>query len=303
MVTAYNMYEMNGIVVGHGTDFIVSKVEGLFGKSDTKTTDYDRMDAWGEFPGRNMYKGRTITFTIDILGQPDPAGLNPVQEDYDNLMAALAMPDVPGQANPFELVFWRPWTVPGKRFVYAYPQKVGVVSDSDWVMGHISVVAQIKTNDPRMYALTEVTDTLNMPATSTTISENCQNNGDTAGTPIINLTINGLTSGQFSTLANANTTYLSFSNTNDSNKSVSIPWSAIVGGYDLYRTNLVNYTFQIDFRQRTMTSNGTDISGYMNPSSMFWKLQPGPNLITVNTGLALPVPATVQILHRDTWSG
>lgn len=302
LVTTYNMYELNGIVLGHGTDFIVSKVEGLYGKTDTKNTDYSRMDAWGEYPGRKMYKGRTITFTLDVIGLPDPAAVNGIDANYSTLMAALALPDITAQPTPFQLVFYRPWPVAGKRFCWVYPDKAAVMSDSDWTLGHISCPVQLVANDPRHYSLEQYDTTINLAATGESTETSINNQGDSAAMPVINFQFT-LSSAQWATL-NGSTANLIIQNINDSSKSVVIPVSAVVGtalstagpggGY---------YMLSFDMRQMSIKVNGVDISGSINASSRFWKLQPGENMVNINMGVAWPVPVTIDILHYDTWSG
>lgn len=277
LVTANFMYEINGIVIGSGTDFITSKVEGLLAKSTIKTTDFDRMDAWGEYPGRDMYQGRKITFTVDVLGLPDPAAVNPIQTNYDNLMKAIAVPDVAPPAPAFQMVFQRAWVVAGKRYAWARPGKSAVTSDSDFVLGHFQVVFELKCNDPRYYSLTEITDAYTIANTTNQISGVTTNSGDTAALPIIDI--------------NGPATNPIVANANDGNKSLAVTVTLAAG--DL---------LEIDMRLRSIKKNGVDISGSMTTSSQFWKLQPGANAITyqrTDSGAS----SLMNLRHRHTWSG
>lgn len=271
LVTTYYQYELNGLLIGSGTDYVTTKVDGLLGKSDVKTTDVDRQDAWGEFPGRDMYKGRKIVFTIDIKDEFDTA-----QHNLDALQRAWSIPDVSPPAPAFQMVFYRPWTVAGKRFYWARPGRMGVPSDAELAHGHAVVVAELKANDPRSYSMAQVTDTLTIANTTNSITATLVNNGDTATSPIVTMPgpcINP-----------------QIGNANDGGKVFKM--LITLTGAD---------TLIIDFRQRTILKNGLDVGNSMALDSQWWKLQPGNNVITYGRNDSSAASAGT-VAHRDGWS-
>lgn len=270
-ITNYYQYEINGLLLGSRTDFVTTKVEGLLGKSDIKTTDVDRQDGWGEFPGRDLYKGRRIVFTIDIKDDFDTA-----QHNLDALQRAWSVPDTSIPALPVQLVFYRPWTIAGQRFYWARPGRMAVVSDAELAMGHAVVIAEIKTNDPRSYSMVQNTDTLTIPTSSNTSSAVVTNNGDTAAAPI--LTIGGPCINP------------QIANFNDASKIFKMTISLLAGD-----------TLAIDFRLRTILKNGVDVGNFMSLDSQWWKLQPGINQLVYGR-TDFTASSTLQVAHRDTWS-
>lgn len=270
-VTKYYQYMLNGLVIGSGTDFVTTKVEGLLGKSDVKTTDVDRQDAWGEFPGRDMYKGRRIIFTIDITDNYDTA-----QHNLDALEAAWAIPDTTTPALPTQMIFYRPWTIAGTRFYWVRPGRMAVVSDFDIAMGHATAVAEVKANDPRSYSTTQYTDTLTIANGQASASATSTNRGDTASAPI--LTFAGPC---------INPQVANFNNASK-----------------IFKMTIVllpSDTLVVDFRLRTILKNGIDVGNFMSLDSEWWKLQPGQNQLVYSRSDS-SAPSTLQVAHLDAWS-
>lgn len=271
LVTAFQHYEFNGLLLGHGTDYIVTKVDGLLGKSDVKTTDIDRQDAWGEFPGRDMYKGRKIVFTIEVIND-----INPIEQNMASLEAAWAIPDISPPASPYQLVFYRNWPTAGKRFYWGKPGRLAVPSDSDYAMGNAHVIAEIKANDPRKYSLIESSDLYTIPNTGSTFSGFSTNSGDTAMAPILDIV------GPFTNPIIQNVT--------DAGKAFKM---SIAG--------LANDLLEIDMRQRTVTLNGSDVGHNMMLDSNWWKLRPGANQIIYSRSGA-GASSTMTLRRRNAWS-
>lgn len=246
LVDAYGAYEYNGFKFGHATNFIVTKFAGLYDKGTIKTTDYDRSDSWGEYPGRDMYKGKMLTVTIDIVNETGT-----IDQDVDLLRAALAVPDTIAVAPPVPLVFWRNWAYAGKRYIMCRPGQMSMPSDGDLAMGHGVAMCQLKANDPRIYSL--ITTTVSIPATVT-------NNGDSAAAPI--LTVVGPTSGN-----------VVVQNVSDANR-----------GFIMDLTLVGGQTLVVNFAKRTIQLNGINVYGYRNALSKWWKLQPGANVIGYSSG-------------------
>lgn len=271
-ITAFYQYELNGLLFGSQTDFMVLKIEGLLGKSDIKTTDLDRQDAWGEFPGRNMYKGRKIVFTIAVLSGQEPNA----QISLDALQAAWSIPDLSPPPPPSQLVFYHPWKISGERFYWVYPGRMAVPSDSDGALGLFNVVAELKANDPRSYSMLETVDTFTIATGATTANTQSVNNGDSASPPILNIQ-GPCTNPQV---------------VNFTDNARAFKMNITLAGSD---------TLQADFRQRTITKNGIDVSNYMALDSQWWKIQPGSNLI-VYARTDSGASSTIAVHHRDCWS-
>src|SRR5437879_4719432 len=109
-------YEFNGILLGSGTNFLVEKAQGLLGFPDLNSTDIDRQDAWGSFPGRNLYKERHITFDVHIVNE-----LGTIETDIQNLAKAFVIQEAWTPPAPIQFVYQRKGGV--KRFLWAVCEK------------------------------------------------------------------------------------------------------------------------------------------------------------------------------------
>jgi len=243
LVTDYGAYEFNGFKFGHNTNFMVTQFTGLYDKADIKTTDYARKDAWGEYPGRDLYKGKALVATIDIVNE---AGT--IDTDVDALRAAWAIPERIGIAAPVPLVFWRNWPYAGKRFIMCRPGRLSLPSDFDLAYGHGTALCELKANDPRIYSLAP---------TTVALPGSVVNHGDSAAAPVV--TIVGPTSGWAAVL-----------NASDDNRLFVLD-RALTGAE----------TLVVDFGKRTVLINGSDARQLRDVTSQWWKLQPGTNVITL----------------------
>jgi hypothetical protein len=270
LVIANYTYEFNGLQFGHGTDIIVSKADGLLGKGDIKTTDVDRQDAWGTFPGRDMYKERRIVFSLDVVNDIQPN----IEQTMSNIQAAWSVPDQSPPAPAMQLVFLRNWPIAGKRYYWVRPGRMAVPSDSDYAFGHAVVMAELKANDPRSYSLVEYSDTYTIANAATSVSGITINQGDSASAPILDIVGPAINP--------------SVQNLTDNGKTFKCNVSLLAGD-----------TLEVDFRQRTLTKNGVTV--YDALDSNWWKLRPGANQITYNRQSAA-APSTMTLRHRDTWS-
>lgn len=268
---SFPQYEFNSLLFGSGTDLIVVGAKGLLGTSETKNTDAERQDAWGDFPGTRGYKARYITFDITALSES-----RDTIEDYVDLLPQIfQVDDTPGQQQPRQLVYQRT-VAQGKRFLWATVEKCDFDSNSDVAHGLLAGSVMLKCNDPRKYSLIQLQTNVTIPNGQNNVNAMVATNGGIRSAPLINIS--------------GPCTNPRIQNQQDSNKTIKID-IVIPSGH----------TLNLDFRSRTVMMDGVDMYGYVRSDNQWWKLAPGNNSITF-TRSDSGAPSTAAFFVNDVWS-
>lgn len=133
-------YEINGLKIGHGTQYQVEKVEGLFSLPDLIISDTQREGSDGEYSSNDeTLQGRTIDMDINMLGERD---------ECDDLYEVLqdATSDI---QNPFDFLIKRPGR--SERRLRCKIRRRAFTSDYDFATGMAKGAIQLKAMDPRIY--------------------------------------------------------------------------------------------------------------------------------------------------------
>lgn len=265
LIQRNGQYEFRGLLLGGGGDFIVEEVDGLFDLPNMAAQDEERQDQHGFFPGAILSSGRTIQMDIHALARSE----TDTSVKLDLLMAAFKT-----TRSQEPLVFQRAgW---GKRRVYGRVHRRAFPSNYELAHGHINGSVMISCADPRMYSNDEHTASWNLASGSSTSQGATANLGNEPVAPIV--TLGGAWVNPIIT------------NQADENRAVR-----------LNITTSTSDTLVINFKTRTVTRNGTDVtSSVVRQDSRWWDIMPGSNLITAaRTGTT--GNSNVSVRFRHAW--
>lgn len=129
--------DLDGLLVGQGTEFGLKYLKGWRGQPPMRTSDVPRANAHGVFEGEDLADARLVEFAVDVL-TASPANL-----------LALQRRTIPGR----RMTLWvrTPGEPPLSAQVRARRAPVDV--DVAFELGLTEVVVQLAAPDPRRYAL------------------------------------------------------------------------------------------------------------------------------------------------------
>jgi hypothetical protein len=260
----YPQYEYNGLLMGSGTDFIVEKVTGLLDTPKIRSTDEERQDAWGDFPGQQDYKARHIGFDLKIR-----ADTQQIMEQYIDRIPQVFI----ARQVPLQFIYQRPFGV--KRFLWAKYEDMNFDSSYDVAHNLWAGSVMLKCDDPRKYALAEVIDPAVIAAGQTQAQINVTNNGSINGFPVLEI-IGPCTNPRVQ-------------NQQYSNKKLQVNVTVAAG-----------QTLMIDTKSMTVALNGVDYTDYLSNDSQWWFLIPAINQLTYSRDDS-GAQSTCNVHHRDTW--
>lgn len=275
---SYYSFAFNGFVFGGGSSpYQVTSVDGLEALPDLRVQDSDRGYQDGMISGRDFFGGRTITVTMQILGNSSGTA----QYNHNLLQAALQ----PQQTGTTPLQFQLS-PAGGLQFVNARVRKGMTTIDPDYTYGLIKSQYHFYCPDPRYYDNTTQTATMSYTAPlgrtyprvypltygggSQTQTVNISNAGSTTTYPTItiygpvtNPVIGNLTTGQ-----------------------------ALSFNYAMAQSDVIT----IDLQYRTILLNGNPARNLLLGSSQWFGVAPGTSqFYFTGTGTSYGVTnATVQ---------
>lgn len=143
-------YDINGVLVGHDTPFMVTSVSGLFELPDIVISDTQREGADGEYSSNDeTLTGRTIQMDIAMLGEPKPDNDLDADTLYERLQAATS--DI---RNAWPLYIKRPDRP--ERLIWVKTRKRAFTSDYEFAVGNGKGSLLFKALDPRIYEALEI---------------------------------------------------------------------------------------------------------------------------------------------------
>lgn len=265
LIIAVNQYEYNGWLFGAGTKFQPDKFSGLIDAPPIRSKDIPREDAWGSYPGRDVYSARVLTFNINM--DSDPAN---VWADGRAVRNALLLQDV-SQSFVINLPDGL-----GKRYCLMRPRK------SDWDLEYKTHLGwgvgsvMLEGADPRWYNLVEASPSVNAGIGVTAVNLDVTNVGNTDSAPVIEIT------GPW--------TNPRVANPQDGNRQLRL--NAVVPA---------GQVLSIDMKTGVILLNGAVApSGTLRDDNQWWKLKPGVNHLTANRDDSAAL-GTFKVRYRDAW--
>ncbi|KPI15656.1 hypothetical protein OK074_2101 [Actinobacteria bacterium OK074] len=139
--------EIAGVVIGAGTDVLVSEVEGL-GTPDLRTQDVDNPAGDGAFPGVDLYSARTIRIEAGIRTAGDPSAALDVLGRLNRAADDPAVRTDPGVQTVLRLR----WPGRTTRRLYGRLRRVEATSTANTRHGWIPLDLEFAAVDPRFHA-------------------------------------------------------------------------------------------------------------------------------------------------------
>ncbi len=297
-INADYQYEYRGLLLGHGTPFVVNETKGLLDQPPIVQYHSKAVSKHGVYYGYEVFDARTIDFTIqtdsDSVGmQYPPTGLSLgaiAERMMDQIAFAFTVP------APFANQLTTPLTVaqiddplvikrPGKlpRQVWCHTTKRQPKANSDIATGLASIMVEMYAGDPVVYSLNFKTNNTTIPGTHTTSTQiNVRNEGNfPSSRMVVNITGPG-----------GNTGSQLWSITNLTNGGSLILKMGLIG------TDLVS----LDFNAKTITFNGTNSYQFRQGGSAWWALQPGDNIFQVTRNTSDAVASNITVYSYDAFN-
>jgi hypothetical protein len=152
----------NGLTIGAGTNFPITKIEGLASTSPLRIQDDNRGYIDGSYTGRDFYDERTVYIDVTVLGDNSTTA----QSNYSLLQQAFA-PQVLGYyvnptgytpaADQLKLFQFRLTANTGDQQMYGRSRGLTTPVDPDFSYGYIQTRIQMTFPDPRYYPTTGTT--------------------------------------------------------------------------------------------------------------------------------------------------
>lgn len=139
--------EIAQVLIGAGTDVLVSEVEGL-GVPELRTQDVDNPSGDGAFPGLDLYGVRTIRIEAGIRTAGDPAAALDI---LGRLQRAADAPAVRTGAGAQTVLRLR-WPGRTTRRLYGRLRRVEATSTARTLHGWIPLDLEFAAHDPRFHA-------------------------------------------------------------------------------------------------------------------------------------------------------
>jgi hypothetical protein len=146
----------NGLTIGYGTNFPITKIEGLASTSPLRIQDDNRGYIDGSYTGRDFYDERTVYIDVTVLGDNSTTA----QSNYKLLQAAFS-PQVVGyyvnptgytpSADQLKLFQFRLSNSTGDQQMYGRSRGLTTEVDPNFTYGYIQTRIQMTFPDPRYY--------------------------------------------------------------------------------------------------------------------------------------------------------
>lgn len=283
LVTGDWEVEYNGILMGDGTPFLISQVQGLLDLPDITSADKTRMRRNGLRAGDDFTQGRKITLTVEVSSTDTVT----FDEAVDQLMAA-STPAGP----PLPLVFQIPGVAGGgKRVIYCRPRKRSLPIGREFYYELPLAVIEFYSVDPRIESNTLNSEDTTLPtaggglnfdavapftfgAVSVGGTLELENDGNFAANPVI-VFEGPVTNPSIESLTQDKT--LSFSITLASGE-----------------------TLEVDTEERTVLLNGTaNRYNTLDTTAEWFDLDPGTNEVRYQA--ATITASTMTVTWRSAW--
>ena len=283
LVTADWECEYQLFAFGGDSDYALARIQGLVDLPTISSGDRGRLLRHGTHPGDDFLQARSVTLTMEVLG--DSAS------DLGTNVQALLAAFVPG-GDEAPLVMQIPGVANGTKFrLWARPRRRSAPIDREWFYNIPIVTLQMEATDPRLYADTESSQAVSLPSAGGGLTFNASPN----------FTFGAVSTGGEQTLNNAGTFRTSpvFKITGpvtdprliNVTSDETFHWEGTVASGDY---------LLVDMEDRTVLLNGT-ASRYsgLTSSSVFWELSPGDSSIQYRA--AAYTASTATATWRSAW--
>jgi hypothetical protein len=139
-------FAFNGFVFGAGTNYTVTKVDGLMGTPDIRVQDDIRGYTDGSYSGRDFYNGRTVTIDMVILGN---SSFN--AQYYYNILQSNLYPQQLGTPSALGAFQFETTASIGLKVMYGRVRKITTSIDPEYTFGYIEATVELFFPDPRYY--------------------------------------------------------------------------------------------------------------------------------------------------------
>lgn len=258
----------NGVTMGQGTAFRLNKIEGLRELPTLRTSDYAKLKHHGAYSGIDVLEGRTVTFTMTIVGTS--------MADFENQLDAFESAAIPLLTTSLPLSFKLPNQTQRqilartrKRTEVLVPSYTRAFIGSGAGMAPANVASplawELFCGDPRIYDDTLTTTTVNPSATIT-------NAGNFESRPTITVT--------------PSSSPITITNANDSSHFIKLATSSV---------GTIPNPCVIDLNLRTVVDgSGNNRFDVIDPTTQWFVLVPGANALTISGGSA-------SVAWRSAW--
>lgn len=215
MTLANYSFEFGGFLIGNGTPYTITNIEGLGGTSPLRIQDDNRGYLDGSYTGRDFYDERTVYIDVTVLG----SGSTTAQANYKLLQNAFApqalgyYPDPTGLSNvnnELKAFYFKLNGNTGEMIMYGRSRGLQTPIDADFTYGYIKTRIMLSFPDPRYYTY----DTVAHSGTSFDVT----NDGWAISCPTISISSVAATSGEITdgTIGSPNDgfTHMYFANLN-----------------------------------------------------------------------------------------
>lgn len=266
LVVADYQYEYNSLLMGSGTPYTVTGLEGLWDLPAVRVFDLDRIDYHGAIPGEDLLSARSLVAEITATSS--------TQATMESQMLAMAQAFMV-RSDDIPLVWQRPGQV--KKMINCRPRRRSFKSDYEMAKGLADGVVELYAADPTIYSLAQKTQNIVLNAGTASGNGAFSNAGFFDSWPKFTLVGAG---------SNPR-----FANAQDSNRQVRIDIT-MAGG-----DTLVVDTHPL---RRTVTLNGVDRYDLVRSDNQWWKLAAGSNTITFSR-TATTGTQTLTVAWYDAW--
>lgn len=165
-------YFFNGLLFGHGTEYVVESLDGLLGGAPTRDADADRTNDHGATPGLVLMSKRILGLELkSAAGRSVTPG---VGYDLETKLAMLQKtfqpPRIVSGLTTLPLYFWRPGQV--RQFINVRCTKRDIQSNFQTARGLIAASVELQATDPMIYSAIPKTTNLTIPASGTSRASN-----------------------------------------------------------------------------------------------------------------------------------
>ncbi len=266
-ITQNYQFDYRGVTFGDGTNYDVIDMDGIHDML-IKDRDRDNIRSHGIIPGQHRASFRLIRCNLEVRGTAGSAGL---WTDTQAIVSAMSPDDNELPSETADKFSFRFTNNEGENFVYARPIRRSMPRRSNTEFGLQPFSFELKVYDPRIYDATE------QDSGSKTGTFDITNDGDAVTFPILEFDPDGSGDAKLTNAANGDV--LEFDNAGATSGLI---WDG--GRWSRARADLL-----IAFR--SSTNHYGDLLAPRGP----FRLQPGTNSLTLNTG------DDVIVKHRHTW--